>query len=93
MKDTFDQVLEVIHRNLTDSGMPTDRAAEVSAQTADRLTREIGGRSVYIPRRPPWFDRIARDRAIMAAFDGRNVSELCRRFGVSRRTVYRLISK
>lgn len=93
MNETFERMMQVIQDDLTTAGMAPSRAAEISARAADRLAREVGGHSVYIPRRAPWFDRAARDRAIRASFDGRNIAELCARFGVSRRTVYRLIKK
>lgn len=49
------------------------------------LCERIGGREVYIPS-PSKPDR---DAQIRAKFNGRNLPEVMREFGVSRRTVYR----
>ncbi|TQE91142.1 MAG: DNA-binding protein, partial [Spiribacter salinus] len=46
-----------------------------------------GGARLYIPCK----DRAARDAAIRAEFTGRNHDEVCRRHGISRRTLYRII--
>lgn len=56
---------------------------------ADALLRglraRIGGREVYVPAA----DKMDRDAQIRARFNGRNLREVMREFGVSQRTVYR----
>lgn len=49
------------------------------------MRRRIGGREIYIPAP----DKTDRDAQIRAAFNGRNLREVMRQFGVSQRTVYR----
>ena len=56
------------------------------AQAIVRGMRErLGGSETYIPAP----DKSARDAAIRAEFRGTNLVEVCRKYGVSARTVYR----
>jgi Mor family transcriptional regulator len=49
------------------------------------ICRRMGGRDVYIP--VP--DKMSRDDQMRAMFNGRNLPEVMRHFGVSKATVYR----
>lgn len=53
----------------------------------DGLRSRLGGGDVYIPAP----DKSARNQAIRAEFNGRNMSEVCRRHGVKPSTVYRIV--
>jgi Mor family transcriptional regulator len=53
----------------------------------DGLRSRLGGGDVYIPAP----DKSARNTAIRAEFNGRNMSEVCRRHGVKPSTVYRIV--
>lgn len=59
--------------------------------TAD-LRAEFGGQRVYLSARPQT-DREKRVRNILSLFNGRNATEVARRLGVSRATVYRTIKQ
>lgn len=88
-----EQILERLQVALVSAGLPAASAMEVSAQVMARVCSEIGGERVYLPRRSPWANRAMRDRAIAAAYNGRNIDQVCDRFGVSRATVYRAMRK
>lgn len=61
--------------------------ANLFAQALVRgLRRRLGGQDIYIPAP----DRSARDAAIRREFNGRNLDELMRRYGVSRRRIYQI---
>ena len=49
------------------------------------IRKRMGGREVYIPAP----DKAGRDEQIRAAFNGRNLPEVMRQFGVCKATVYR----
>jgi Mor family transcriptional regulator len=49
------------------------------------IRRRMGGREVYIPAP----DKAGRDEQIRAMFNGRNLTEVMRQFGVCKKTVYR----
>lgn len=53
----------------------------------ERIRQRMGGREVYIPAP----DKADRDAQIRAMFNGRNLREVMREFGVSRAVVYRAI--
>ena len=60
----------------------------LSCALARRLSRRIGGRYVAFVE-----DRAQRDAAVLAAFDGRNREAVIRKFGISRRLFYSILSR
>lgn len=55
---------------------------------ASMLTRRISGRYVAHVE-----DRDARDAAVVAAFNGRNRDDVIKRFGISRRLFYAILTR
>jgi Mor family transcriptional regulator len=51
------------------------------------IRKRMGGREVYIPAP----DKASRDEQIRAMFNGRNLPEVMRHFGVCKATVYKAI--
>jgi Mor family transcriptional regulator len=72
-------------QTLTEAGIAN--ADTLAEQAAEKFRRQCGGREVYVPVAKQ--DRVFRDRQIAAMYDGRNMRAVCRRFSVSRDTVYR----
>jgi Mor family transcriptional regulator len=63
-----------------------------TAQLKEDVRREFSGVEIYIPRR----SHAARDqltRDVLRLFNGRNASEIARRLGIGRATVYRIIKQ
>lgn len=65
-------------------GMNEEFAALFADSLFAGLRERAGGREVYIPAP----DKTSRDQQIRAMFNGRNLAQVMREFGVSRRTVY-----
>jgi len=67
------------------------RAAIASAKNTDEavtnIQKSLGGCEIYIPVR----DISIRNRQIVDMFNGRNHTEVCSKYGISLRTLYRLI--
>jgi Mor family transcriptional regulator len=68
-----------------DFGMVEHIATPIADMLLVGIRRRMGGREVYIPAP----DKMGRDELIRAAFNGRNLVEVMREFGVSKATVYR----
>lgn len=72
------------------AGISESDAREIAQGAAVRLADHWGGQSVYIP-----MDLVAkmssRNADIFEAFTGDNISELVRKFGLSRQAIYRII--
>lgn len=77
------------------------RLAAMPEQTADSLARSIattaaelgyGGTDYYLPGLTH-LTRYERDARIRAEWNGKNVSHLCRKHGISRTTLYRIVSR
>lgn len=63
-----------------------------AAVLKEEVRREFSGLEIYIPRR----SQAARDRLtkeVLSTFNGRNASEVARRLGIGRTTVYRIIKQ
>lgn len=69
-------------------GLPENVAVPMADHIARGLTRRMGG--LYIPSRDIRRDR---DSAILSDFNGRNHAEVMRTHGISKRTLYRVISQ
>jgi Mor family transcriptional regulator len=67
-----------------------DEARAVAQEAAAHIADNWGGQSVYIP-----MDLVARmssrNAEIFSAFSGDNISELVRKFGLSRQAIYRIV--
>jgi Mor family transcriptional regulator len=71
------------------TGLHECYASSLGAAILERLQTRWGGDRIYVPQ----VDRPARDAAIREAFTGRNHDEVCRQFGISRRTLYRILTQ
>ncbi len=72
-------------------GAPVAGAAQLASEQVQRLSDELGGRAVYIPR--GLLVRLgARDREMVERFNGRNYRELARQYGLTEVRVRRIIS-
>lgn len=72
-----------LRRELTD--IVRENADSLVDMLLAGMRERMGGREVYIPAA----DKVNRDAQIRAMFNGRNLREVMREFGVSQRTVYR----
>lgn len=71
------------------TGLHERFASELSDEILSRLMTRWGGDRLHVPA----CDRAARDEAIRADFDGRNHDAVCRRYGISQATLYRVIGQ
>lgn len=67
---------------------PPGSAAELAPLLFKHMQIAWGGSDVYLPAFDP---RPTRNSAIRAAFNGRNLAQVCRQFEVSPTTVYRIV--
>lgn len=75
---------------LLDGGAPAAGAARLAAAQVQRLSDELGGHAVYIPK--GLLVRLAeRDRAIYAAFNGANYRQLAAAHGITEMRVRQII--
>lgn len=78
-------------------GLNASLAAPFAATLVDGMRKRMGGNRVYIPAAKTKLsieqERAKRDREIADMFNGRNLTEVMRRFDVSRRSVYRAIER
>lgn len=80
-RDLIDRMVEYL-RDLLD--------ADVLEQVRADLRAEFAGESLYIPR-VGQTERQQRVTRVLRLFDGRNATEVARRLGISRATVYRVL--
>ena len=78
----LDDLLNFTKQNL---GMDEGRVN----QFGQDLAREFGGEYLYVSKR---FVTSHRDKEIIAAYNGRNVKELAKQFGLCERQIYNIVS-
>ncbi|MGJ9420456.1 Mor transcription activator family protein [Massilia sp. CMS3.1] len=66
--------------------------ASRAAVLKEEVRREFSGIEIYIPQRS-MAQREQITKEVLAMFDGRNASEVARRLGIGRATVYRIIKQ
>lgn len=69
-------------------GFNDDIAQAMAANVLREVQRRWGGREIYIPAP----DSIERNNAIRADFNGRNHADVCKKYDISLRTLYRVIA-
>lgn len=76
-------------------GLQPPLSGPFAAKLVEGFRSEMGGKRIYIPSaRQRNEDKIkTRDQQIVAMFNGRNLKEVMRVFGVSRRTVYNAVAR
>lgn len=72
-------------------GIDREVAAEAGREVAEFLREHWGGQNVYLPK-GTLFDLSERDVEIWEKWNGRNVLELCREYGITRQRLYQIIA-
>ncbi len=82
-----------LHREIVDAagrcGLTAREASDMARSVGEGLRRDYAGQRPYVPA----ITKAERNRRIRAAYDGRNGEALCRRFGVSKSTLRRVVGE
>lgn len=70
-------------------GWEAERADQAAEAAVDHLQSEYGGDRIYIPAR----SKAARNAAIRREFNGRNLPDICVRYGLSPARVYQIVNQ
>lgn len=89
----YNRMIDVLQSELSATGLDQSSAIAASVAAVENLRLVVGGDNVYFPKRTTLREKRARDHAIRAEFNGRNLHDICRKYRVSRRTVYRACQK
>lgn len=75
---------------ITRSGYLSEQAeaSDLAVLIMEGLRESMGGGDLYLPR----IDREQRDQRIRSEFTGANHALICERYGISRSTLYRILS-
>ena len=88
--DFIQTVLGTLRRQLDRAGVPPEKSEAIVTHIEDFLSHYLGCDKVYLPSgRREAIKR--RNEAVLREFNGRNHLEVCRRHGISRRTLYRIL--
>lgn len=89
----FEQVFDVLKDELN-KRLPVTRAEVPSVATAcvGRMIEHFGGEQIYLPKEKGAFIR-GRNEEIIAAFNGVNYRELARRFGLTERSIRKIVNE
>lgn len=94
MKPAAQSLHDVIALSLSQGLGIKSSAAQILAETILRNAAELGlgGADYYLPACHP-ATRAERDARIRHEFNGQNLAHICRKYGVSRTTVYRVVRR
>ncbi|TNH04506.1 transcriptional regulator [Testudinibacter sp. TR-2022] len=84
------ELIDVLACELKRQGVESGKASQMAAKQAGAVAHYLGGRSTYIPNGSSLKEAL-RDYLIYAQFNGRNVPDLCREFGLSESHIYGII--
>ena len=85
----MDELIKYMTLEMLPDGLYRQIAEEIGIENFYRLTKLVGGESIYIIK-PDSFVRPARDIRIKAEFNGYNHTELAKKYGVTERWVRQL---
>lgn len=88
--DLLEALADSCARHLCDHGIDPDLAAASAWRAIDAARREFGGELIYFPKGRA-VGLTDRDARIWAEFRGNNHAELLARYGISLRTLQRII--
>jgi len=94
--DKYPEILSDLRDNLaeilTESGMEALEAKRLAAYAAERVREQWSGMSFYIPKARDWM-LSKRDNEIYRRFNGENIKQLCREYGLSEQRLYQVIAR
>lgn len=62
----------------------------IGLENFQQLIEKYGGTKIYIPK-PGLLERIVTDHKIRSEYNGKNISELSRKYDLTRRTIYKIL--
>jgi Mor family transcriptional regulator len=74
-----------------ETGLSEALASHFAEAITRGLRKRFGGLDMYIPANGSRAERAERDSLFRAEFNGRNLDELCRKYGLSNRQGHRII--
>lgn len=86
------ELMQSIQSSLEKSGVKQDKAALAAKAARDQIRQEMGGFQIYIPVARE-IDICTRNASIHCDFNGSNVRELARSYGLSLQYVYRILKE
>jgi Mor family transcriptional regulator len=90
-KKPYDQVMEFLAETITSLLTAKQVPVDLSQQLADGITEQLrlewGGATIYFPNRVRPKDTAARNKTIIAEFNGSNLNDLTRKYGLSGQTI------
>jgi len=92
LNDFVTTLIDAMKQAMNQFGIPPDKTEAVATHLEQFIRRSLSGDKVYIPSgRRTSIER--RNHEIRQVFNGRNHDALCRRFGISKSTLYRILRK
>lgn len=93
MSKKTEELIDVLDAELRAAGLcfGVDRADDMAQSVLRRVVKRLGGRRVYV--RTTVRNRAEIGRAVVRDFNGVNLAEVARKYGVSVRTAYRILQE
>lgn len=92
--ESIEDTLVALTQDLTavvqqEIGMKEIFATQMADALVRGLRKRMGGQDLYIPAE----DKTERDAHIRKEFNGRNIDEMCKKFSLSKRSIYKIVER
>lgn len=89
--ELFDDLSVTLSGEMQRLGISEETAAQVSEAACERICSHWGGQLIAVPKDAK-YKRSQRNKAIKLEFNGKNHAELARKFGLTQRAIYKVLS-
>lgn len=87
--DNINEYAELIRKNIPEPYK--SYIGVLGLEKFQQLIERYGGTKIYVPK-PGLLERIVTDHKIRNEYNGKNISELSRKYDLTRRTVYKILA-
>lgn len=85
--DAIEQIKQAVNQTALNFGLSNCVANDLALQAANKIMKAIGGSAYYIPQKC----LSERNEKIKLEFNGKNKSQICKKYAISKSTLWRIL--
>jgi Mor family transcriptional regulator len=87
--EVIEQIKTAVMQTALNFGHPQSVASDLAMCAANKIMKSIGGSAYYIPKK----DLFERNEKIKKEFNGKNKSQICKKYAISNSTMWRILNE
>jgi Mor family transcriptional regulator len=87
--NAIETIKQAVNQTALNFGLSDCVANDLALQAAHKIMKAIGGSAHYIPKK----DLFERNEKIKLEFNGKNKSQLCKKYAISNSTMWRILNE